>query len=179
MPGRVRVYHAAKAYRGVCVDTPQVILFTNYTKYAGFSDGNQANSRPVTDSLTSCQVLCYAVTTMCYHTPRSHPGSIAHFFQEVHLDSFVEFVEDQLRTLPEIRSRAMFGGHGVYQGDVFFAIIHRGRLYFRTTPQTAKAYIDLAMNPFKGLKNYYEVPVDIVEDDSKLVAWAREAIGVS
>ena len=92
------------------------------------------------------------------------------------MDSFVSFVEDQLRALPDVRLRAMFGGHGVYQGEVFFAIVHNGRLYFKTTPQTAGDYINMGMRSFKGLKNYYEVPVDIVEDDSKLVAWARVAI---
>ena len=96
-------------------------------------------------------------------------------------DSFVEFVEDQLCGLPDIRSRAMFGGYGVYQGDIFFAIISGGRLYFKTNSQSAQQYVEAGMKSFEpkpgqGLRNYYEVPVDIIEDNSKLVAWARAAI---
>ena len=96
-------------------------------------------------------------------------------------DSFVEFVEDQLSGLPDVRSRAMFGGYGFYQRDVFFAIIFKGRLYFKTNARTARDYIKLGMKSFEpkpgqGLKNYYEVPVDVMEDDSKLVTWARAAI---
>ena len=96
-------------------------------------------------------------------------------------DSFVEFVKDQLRELPDVRVRGMFGGHGIYRGNTFFAIIYKGRLYFKTTPETARCYVEYGMKPFQprpgqGLKSYYEVPVDVIEDDSKLVTWAREAI---
>ncbi len=96
-------------------------------------------------------------------------------------DSFVEFVEDQLKDLPDIRSRAMFGGHGLYQGNVFFAIVHKGRLYFKTNPTTAQRYIQHGMQPFRPnpkqtLMRYYEVPVDVIEDDDKLASWAREAL---
>jgi DNA transformation protein len=96
-------------------------------------------------------------------------------------DSFVEFVTDQLHRLGDVRSRAMFGGHGLYQGNRFFGIVHNGRLYFRTSPQTVDRYVQHGMKPFRpsarqSLKSYYEVPVDVIEDDGKLVSWAREAI---
>ncbi|MGA3265418.1 MAG: TfoX/Sxy family protein [Verrucomicrobiota bacterium] len=47
-------------------------------------------------------------------------------------DSFKEFVLDQLSTLPDVRARAMFGAHGLYQGGHFFAILDEGRLFFKT-----------------------------------------------
>src|SRR5262249_34343480 len=46
--------------------------------------------------------------------------------------SFVDFVLDQLGSLGGLRSRAMFGGHGIYRGEDFFGIVHRGRLFFKT-----------------------------------------------
>ena len=96
-------------------------------------------------------------------------------------DSFVDFVCDQLRALGEIRARSMFGGHGVYAGGVFFAIVAGGRLYFKTNEKTRTRYIAAGMKSFRPkpgqeLKNYYEVPIDIIEDDGDLVAWAREAV---
>ena len=39
-------------------------------------------------------------------------------------DSFKEFVLDQLAALPEVRAKAMFGAHGMYSGENFFAIAH-------------------------------------------------------
>ncbi|MBI3014173.1 MAG: TfoX/Sxy family protein [Candidatus Tectomicrobia bacterium] len=96
-------------------------------------------------------------------------------------DSFTEFIRDQLRDLGEVECRAMFGGYGLYHGEVFFAITFKGRLYFKTDPTTLPAYRKMGMKPFRPnarqtLKTYYEVPVDIIEDQDQLTAWARKAL---
>jgi len=57
----------------------------------------------------------------------------------------------------------MFGGHGIYHQDVFFAIVYEGRLYFKTTPATRPSYEKEGMMAFRPsakqtLKNYFEVP---------------------
>jgi DNA transformation protein len=95
-------------------------------------------------------------------------------------DSFKDFVLDQLDGLRGVTCRAMFGGYGLYRGDVFFGIIHKGRLYFKTDEASRETYRQRGMKPFRPnakqtLKTYYEVPVEIVEDAEQLVAWARDA----
>jgi len=95
-------------------------------------------------------------------------------------DSFKEFVLDQLKELPGVTARSMFGGYGIYQGEVFFAIIHQSRLYFKTNDRTRPAYVKKGMKPFRPnakqtLKTYYEVPVDIIEDSEQLVEWSEKA----
>jgi len=99
------------------------------------------------------------------------------------VDSFKEFVLDQLGALPELRSRAMFGGHGLYQADRFFGILMDGRLYFRTDERTRTAYLELGMRPFVYEKSrrtmtlkYFEVPADVLENRQELVAWANRAL---
>ena len=99
------------------------------------------------------------------------------------VDSFKEFVLDQLGALPELRSRAMFGGHGLYQADRFFGILMDGRLYFRTDERTRTAYLELGMRPFVYEKSrrimtlkYFEVPADALENRQELVAWANRAL---
>jgi DNA transformation protein len=77
----------------------------------------------------------------------------------------------------------MFGAYGLYCGDVFFAIVDEGRLYFKTDDTTSGRYKEQGMKPFQPapdmtLKNYFEVPVDILEDDGRLADWAREAVDV-
>ena len=96
-------------------------------------------------------------------------------------DGFKDFVLDQLRELSGLTHRAMFGGHGLYQHETFFGIIHKGRLYFKTNRLTAPRYRDRGMKPFKPtsaqtLKNYYEVPVEVLEASDDLTAWAIQAI---
>ena len=95
-------------------------------------------------------------------------------------DSFKNFVMDQLSDLRGVTCRSMFGGYGLYRGGVFFGIIHKGRLYFKTSSITAPAYLARGMTPFRPnakqtLKTYYEVPVDIVEDQEQLTDWAEQA----
>lgn len=95
-------------------------------------------------------------------------------------DGFRDFVLDQLSGLWGLTSRAMFGGYGLYQGDRFFGIIHKGRLYLKTDRVTAPRYREQGMTPFKPtatqtLKNYYEVPVDILETPDDLLTWASHA----
>ena len=95
-------------------------------------------------------------------------------------DSFKDFVLDQLRDLPGVTCRAMFGGYGLYQGAVFFGVIHKGRVYFKTDDRTRPAYAAKGMKPFppnvkQTLKTYYEVPVDLIEDQEQLSAWAARA----
>jgi len=94
--------------------------------------------------------------------------------------SFKDFVVDQLGELRGLSCRAMFGGYGLYQEAVFFGIIHKGRLYFKTDDTSRPAYVKKGMKPFRPnrtqtLRTYYEVPVDIAEDSEQLVTWARRA----
>lgn len=98
--------------------------------------------------------------------------------------SFKDFVLDQLQGLPDLECRSMFGGYGFYQDDKFFAIIFKGRLYFKTDAKSAVPYRKAGMKPFRPnekqtLKNYYEVPVDVIEDRDRLLVWAIKSLGVA
>ena len=97
--------------------------------------------------------------------------------------SFKDFVLDQLSGLPEVRARAMFGGHGLYQGDHFFGILAEGRLYFKTDEASRDAYVERGMEPFtyeqagrKTMMHYFEVPAEVLEDRVALVEWAAQAV---
>ena len=96
-------------------------------------------------------------------------------------DSFKEFVLDQLHDLDRVTCRRMFGGYGLYQGKIFFGILYKGRLYFKTDASTRHSYLEIGMKPFRPnakmtLKTYYEVPADIIEDPDQLMEWATKGI---
>lgn len=80
----------------------------------------------------------------------------------------------------------MFGGHGLYSGERFFGILFDGRVYFKVDDTTRTAYEKHGMSPFiyvvKGREmtmSYYEVPLDILEDQNESVVWASQAIHIS
>jgi DNA transformation protein len=116
---------------------------------------------------------------------RKYQGFIKNFLAMAD-ESFREFVLDQLGALPDVRSRAMFGAHGLYQGDHFFAILDEGRLFFKTDQTSQKDYLARGMEPFtyksRGqtlTMGYHEVPLDILENAPELVVWAQRAIRVA
>jgi DNA transformation protein len=101
-------------------------------------------------------------------------------------NSFKEFVLDQLSTLPELRVRALFGGHGLYCGDNFFGILDEGRLFFKTDSRSQLDYTGRGMGPFtyqaKGkvmTLAYHEVPPDMLEQPHELTIWARRAVQIA
>ena len=101
--------------------------------------------------------------------------------QTLHTNYFLDYVLEQLATLDGLHSRAMFGGYGLYCGEQFFGIVHDGRLYFKTHPDTLDDYLRYQAAVFapskkQVLKNYREVPADILEDAGQLTAWARKAV---
>jgi len=98
-------------------------------------------------------------------------------------DSFKDFILDQLSGLHKVIARKMFGGYGLYQAQTFFGIIFKGRLYFKTNDQTRASYAERGMKPFQPnakqtLKNYYEVPAEILEDLDQLRDWAETAVRI-
>ena len=96
-------------------------------------------------------------------------------------EGFQDFVLDQLGALGDIDGRRMFGSYGLYHRGLFFAILSKGRLYFKVHEDTRKEYVDSGMKPFRPtkkltLKSYYEVPHEILENRERLAEWARKAI---
>ncbi len=99
-------------------------------------------------------------------------------------ESFKNFVLDQLHILADVRCKSMFGGYGLYLEETFFAIIADSSLYFKTNEHTKHRYLEEGMGQFtfnetQTLKNYYQIPVDILEDADLLVEWANESASLS
>jgi DNA transformation protein and related proteins len=100
------------------------------------------------------------------------------------MDSFAELVRDQLRRVPALRTRRMFGGSGFYSGAVFFGMVYDGRIYFKTGESERTGYTARGSSgPFTyeggALISLWEVPTDVLEDADELEAWAYRAIAAA
>lgn len=102
------------------------------------------------------------------------------------LESFHEHVMgDVLGHLPNLTSRPMFGGYGLYLDGTFFAIITGdGELRFKANAETKHQYEELGGEQFiyTGHKNkrpspmpYWRVPEEVLEDRERIADWAYEA----
>ncbi len=99
---------------------------------------------------------------------------------------FREFVLDQLGGIAELRAKPMFGGVGLYAGDVFFGMMAADQLYFKVDDKTKRDYEAAGSKPFapyadpKGMTMpYYNVPAGVLESAPTMVTWARRAISVA
>ena len=63
--------------------------------------------------------------------------------------TFKDYIEEQLVGLDDLRFCPMFGGWGMYVGEIFFGIISRGKLYFKTDDRTRKLFERHGMRSFQ------------------------------
>ena len=100
--------------------------------------------------------------------------------------SFRTFVIEQLsRVRKDIRTQSMFGGVGIYAGELFFALIDDDLVYFKVDDRNRSAFENRGMGPFMPegeggeVMQYYQVPEDVLEDMEELRSWMEGAIGVA
>jgi DNA transformation protein len=85
-----------------------------------------------------------------------------------------------------IRIRRMFGGQGIYSGDVIFAIEVRGEIYLKGDAEIRPLFEAAGSRPFtyerEGRRlamGYWLMPEDALDDPAEAARWARLAIGAS
>jgi DNA transformation protein and related proteins len=100
--------------------------------------------------------------------------------------SFQILVLDQLsRAIPGIRARSMFGGVGIYSGQLFFALIADDTLYFKVDELTRPDFEARGMGPFRPFGDegetmkYYQLPEEVLEDPEELRSWAEKAVAIA
>lgn len=101
-------------------------------------------------------------------------------------DDYVAWILEQLSAAGGISLRRMFGAVGLYRGDIFFAIISDGTLYFKVDGSNRVDYENRRMPRFRPYRDrpelsmtYYEVPADVIEDPEECVAWALRSVAAA
>jgi DNA transformation protein len=99
--------------------------------------------------------------------------------------AFRDFALDQLSGVPAVTARAMFGGIGLYAGDVFFGIIASDILYLKVDDSNRPEYEAAGSRAFRPFADramvmpYYEAPVGVLESADTLAAWAKASIRIA
>ena len=98
---------------------------------------------------------------------------------------YQDYVIDQLSAVGSIQSKRMFGGVGLYADGIFFALIANDILYQKVDDTNRRDYESAGMDAFRPYPDktrsmqYFEVPVEVLEDQQELNAWARKSIAVA
>ena len=100
-------------------------------------------------------------------------------------NSYRDYVLEQLVVAGSVTAKKMFGGVGLYLDGLFFALIADDRLYFKVDDTNRSDYEAVGMGSFQPYDDkpytmqYYEVPVEILEDGVDLCIWAKKALAVA
>ena len=79
---------------------------------------------------------------------RGGPSSVAH--QPWHTSS-ADQISDTTASVRGLRDRSMFGGVGIYAGDLFFALLAEDRLYMKVDDSNRADFTAAGMEPFRPI----------------------------
>ncbi|MDI4632988.1 TfoX/Sxy family protein [Pelomonas sp. V22] len=99
-------------------------------------------------------------------------------------NEFVAHCTELLQLLGSVRSRRMFGGHGLYVDDFFIAIVAGDQLFLKTDEQTRSRFEAEGCTPFCFPQkdgelvstSYFRPPEEALESPALLQPWARLAL---
>lgn len=102
-------------------------------------------------------------------------------------DPYFEYVEELLSDLGPIAIRRMFGGAGVYAGEVMFGLIAFDQLYLKVDAALKSDLEAEGCGPFTYEKKdgssatmaYYALPESAADDPAEACVWARRALDVA
>ena len=95
---------------------------------------------------------------------------------------FLQYALDLFNPLGRLSTKTLFGGNAILKNNITFAMVFDGSIYLKTNKNTVKKYLDLNSKPLSYKKNnktiklrYYEIPVEILDEEDQLIQWAIEA----
>ena len=98
-------------------------------------------------------------------------------------DALLEHCIELLAPLGRVRSRRMFGGHGLYIDDLFVALIAFDRLYLKASESTRADFEAAGCSPFEYQRQgrttalgYWTAPPDAMDSPDAMRPWGRRAI---
>jgi DNA transformation protein len=94
-------------------------------------------------------------------------------------------LEDLFRPVASVRVKRMFGGHGVYADELFFALEIRGTVYLKVDERTQDRFREAGSAPFAyagaaakriTVAAFWRLPDIAFDDEGELIAWSRLAL---
>jgi DNA transformation protein len=98
-----------------------------------------------------------------------------------------EVIRDIFRSLGPVHIRRMFGGQGIYQDEVMFALVVSDELYLKVDDESVGFFRDLGLRPFayetrdgrKSIMSYWLMPESALDDPDEAAQLAKKALAAA
>lgn len=98
-----------------------------------------------------------------------------------------EAIRDVFRSFGPVHIRRMFGGKGIYQDELMFALEAGGELYLKVDEESVGAFQELGSRPFTfemrdgraTLTSYWLMPESALDDPDEAREFATMALGAA
>jgi DNA transformation protein len=98
-----------------------------------------------------------------------------------------EAIRDIFRSFGPVQIRRMFGGQGIYQGELMFALEAYGELYLKTDEESVGLFKERGSRPFTfetrdgrtTLTSYWLMPESALDDPDEARDFATMALGAA
>lgn len=104
------------------------------------------------------------------------------------LHAFVAHCIELLGSMGPVRSRRMFGGHGLYVDDLFVGLILNDLLYLKSDAINRSRYLEAGCEPFRYTRtrpdgstqeaglSFFQPPEEAMDSPAMMLPWARLAM---
>jgi len=86
---------------------------------------------------------------------------------------------DELAPLGDVTTKKMFGGYGVFEDAVMFALVDSSGGAFLRADETTAARFEEAGSEAHGRMPYWRIPQAVLDDPASLLGWATTARDVA
>jgi DNA transformation protein len=98
-----------------------------------------------------------------------------------------DYIRDLFSEFGIVHIRRMFGGAGIYAGDVMFGLVSDELIYLKADADTVPAFERENCAPFqystktgkRAVMSYWRLPDRLYDDPAELAQWAAQALGVA
>ncbi len=98
-----------------------------------------------------------------------------------------EDLRDIFRSLGPVHIRRMFGGQGIYQGELMFALVASGELYLKVDDESIGFFRELGSRPFayetrdgrRSVMSYWLMPESALDDPDEAAELAAMALAAA
>jgi len=99
---------------------------------------------------------------------------------------YLDYILECMPFVRGLRARRMFGGYGLYQTDLMFAIVADDVLYLKSDDAIQHEFMARGLKPFTYIARgrsvtiqYFEAPPDAFEQPEVMEEWTQKALGAA